>query len=433
MSFAARAAEKELELNLLIRPEVPQKVKGDPTRLRQIISNLVSNAIKFTVKGDILVELNVKGKSKNEIELVITVTDTGIGMSRETTDKLFSPFTQADASSTRKYGGTGLGLSICKRLVEMMNGTISVESQVGRGSIFQFSILLKTTNEKDTSEFPDYAALRGRRIMIIDDHAINREVGKIYLEEIGIMVDEAKSATEALSKLIRCDGSKCIHEAILIDCHMPGMNGHDLSAALKAISVTKDIPLLLVTSVASNDEAKKAKTNGFAGYLTKPYKRKELLDCVSMVLIQKNTNSNNIDSFVTRHVVREAEFSKRPRILLAEDNEMNRNLFIKLLHLNGLSCDTVENGEEALQACINSQYDIVFMDCQMPVLSGYDATRKIREAEGQNRHSVIIAVTAYALKEDEDRCREAGMDGYISKPVSLEAVMNAISKVHQIN
>lgn len=427
--FTAKAREKDLELNILIKSDVPKMVRGDPTKLRQVISNLVSNAIKFTEQGEIFIEVDLNHQTDEFNEIMVKIKDTGIGMSIEIADKIFESFTQADNSLTRTYGGTGLGLSICRSIIEMMNGNIWVESGENKGSTFIFTIPLRKVHHEEIPKFVNCSSLKGKRILVVDDNAMNREIVKIYLQEAGCMVVEAESGTEALNKLIRINESSNIKfSAVLLDHQMTGMNDRDLPVALKSISSTKDIPLILLTSVVGKGEANKAKYNGFVGYLSKPYRRDELLDCVAMVIEEKKNNSSEEEIFITRHIAREVKFNQKIKILVADNNKISKTLIIKILHMNDLSCDIAENGEEAVRACLEKNYDIVFMNYQVPVMDGYEATRKIREAEGDNKHTVIIAITAYAMEDDIKKCFDNGMDDYLSKPVNKDIMMKMIEK-----
>ncbi|MDQ2087059.1 PAS domain S-box protein [Herbivorax sp. ANBcel31] len=426
VQYVEKAKEKGLEINILTKSDTPNFIIGDPTRLKQIIGNLISNAIKFTEKGYILVETGLKKESESIYTIEFIIKDTGIGMKKDVADKLFTPFTQADTSSTRRYGGTGLGLSICKSIVEMMGGEINVVSEEGKGSTFTFTIRAKKSNDKVESIVFDYSLLKGKNILVIDDHAINREIVRIYLEEAGCMVQEAEDPVDALKLIISSADIK--YDFVLLDFNMPNMNGHDLANAIKAIPATKDIPLILMTSLAIKGDAEKAKNVGFSGYLSKPFTKRELIDCISIVLDEKYKSKNNEETFVTRHTLKEVEFEKRLKILLVEDNEVNRKFFSEILKTKGLTCDVAVDGEEAVKACTKKDYDIVFMDCQMPVLDGYDATRQIRIAEKDKKHTPIIAMTAYAMKGDAEKCYRAGMDEYLSKPININEVINIIHK-----
>ena len=425
VTFMPKASEKNLDLNVLINPKTPQFVMGDPTRLKQVVNNLISNAIKFTDKGEIFVEVNLLETLQDVYRLEFKIKDSGIGMSKEALAKLFKPFSQADSSSTRKYGGTGLGLAISKSIVEMMEGTIRAKSVEGSSTTFIFTVKLgKSDIESAEQKTMDYSSLRGKRILVVDDNSMNRNIAKLYLQEVGCMVDEAKNATDAMSKLVRFEG--CRYNLALIDFNMPNMNGSDLASALKAIECTKDLMLILLTSLALKGEAKKAKDNGFDGYLSKPYNKRELLDCVVMVLDADAKGKNN---FVTRHTVKEVRYNSGLKILLVEDNNINAKFVQKLLKNKEFSCDIAKNGNEALDAYKAKEYDLIFMDCQMPVMDGYDATRKIREIENDTKkHIPIIAMTANAMKGDEEKCIDAGMDDYLSKPVNVEDLDKVLTK-----
>jgi PAS domain S-box-containing protein len=423
-AYAAKAKDKALEINMLIRSDVPHFVRGDPTRLRQIVGNLISNAVKFTNKGDIFLQVQLVEQGVRDCEIEFLVRDTGIGMKQGVIEKLFKPFTQADSSSTRQYGGTGLGLAICKSIVEMMDGKIWVESSEGNGSSFYFTVKLRRNVDSGKVIVPDYQIFAGKTILAVDDCDVNLEIIKIYLEEIGCKVIEARNAMEAISMLLTDNGDQV--NLALLDYHMPNMNGHDLAATLKAIPATKDIPLVLLTSKAGQGDAEIASAKGFAGYLSKPYKRAELLDCLSLVL--DKSSANNIPELVTRHTAEEAHFQNRLKILLVEDNQTNQAFFVKLLQLKGLTCDVAANGEEALRAWRAQTYDIIFMDCQMPVMDGYAATKAIRQEEGELRHTPIIALTAYAMKGDAEKSLQAGMDDHLNKPVEVGQIMEIIKK-----
>ncbi|KAB2953309.1 response regulator [Heliorestis acidaminivorans] len=427
LPYSAKAQEKGLDLHLLVKSDIPQTVLGDPSRLRQVLSNLLNNAIKFTEQGDIYIEAGLKSREHDQVEVFFTIHDTGIGMSEDVLKRIFNPFAQGDASSTRKYGGTGLGLSISKKIVEKMQGQIDVVSKVNEGSTFTFTVRLEELANKKPLETPCYSILQGKRIFIVDDNKANRDILKFYLEEAGCMVQEASNAADALRELMRRD-KKVIHfHALLIDYQMPEMDGYDLSTALKAMPSTRNIPLVLLTSVASIGEAQKAKNNGFAGYLTKPYKRNELLECLATVVMSSDKNINQ-ELFVTRHSTLEAIFIKKPRILLVEDDLINTKYFLNLLKKKELHCDLAKNGLEAVQACEKKKYDIIFMDCQMPLMNGYEATRKIRLKEGADSNTPIIAITAYAMDGDAQKCYDAGMDDYLSKPVTSQQIEQMIEK-----
>lgn len=429
--FDAKAKEKNLELNVIIDSKIPNYVIGDPSKLRQVINNLISNAVKFTNKGEVFVEAAFKELQSSIFELEFAVKDTGIGITDQEMAKLFQPFNQADSSTTRKYGGTGLGLVISQRLVNMMGGKINLRSEKGKGSIFHFTVLLKKADDSFIQEIPDYLQLKGKRALIVDDNSMNRYIAKVYLEEVGCLVAEAKSSAEGISKLLGFENEES-YDVIIVDYKMTDMTGFDFIEAVKQDLLRKNIPQILVTSVVLNHEAKEARTKGFAGYITKPFRRNEFLDCVSMVLTNPKSEKEDACIFITRHTADEAVFNQKLKILLAEDNEFNQKYFIKALKIYGLNCDVALNGAEAVKACKERDYDIVFMDCQMPVMDGYEAARQIRAEGLQRKQAVIIALTAYAMKEDKERCLAAGMDEYLSKPVNLNKVIELLKKYGKV-
>ena len=423
--YDAKATEKEIELNMLISSAIPSFVIGDPTKLRQVISNLVSNAVKFTHKGEIFIEVSLIKETDNNTELSFEIRDTGIGMNEEEINKLFKPFSQADSSSTRKYGGTGLGLAICKRLVEMMGGVIGVKSEKGKGSIFSFNLTFHKAEDSVIPAMPDYSMLKGKRILVIDDYEMNRYIAKVYLEEVGAIVSEAENLDTVLNKLT---GAENLYNAILVDYQMRGMTGFQLAEIIKKKYSIDNIPLILLTSITTNLELKEAKQNGFSGYISKPYKRSELLDCVAMVMEGNYLKEDFNNVFITEYTALEAKYNNKLKILLVEDNDINRKFFINSLKLFGLTCDIASNGLEGLKAYKDKEYDIIFMDCQMPVMDGYKATGEIRKLEGLKKQIPIIAMTAYSMKGDENKCLEAGMNDYLSKPFAFEQVINMLRK-----
>ena len=331
---------------------------------------------------------------------------------------------QADSSSTRKYGGTGLGLVISKSLVEMMEGELKVSSTEGLGTTFSFVVPLAVANDVGKIAIADYSVLAGKRIMVVDDNATNRKIVRLYLRDTGCETVEADSAKDALTKL--CQESTAF-DLVLSDFNMPEKNGNDLARALKTASGTSNIPLILLSSRAMGGDAKAAAEHGFSGYLSKPFERNELLDCISRVLqgeaIQKSGSVSDM-----KIEAQAPSCKSEMRILLAEDNKVNRKLFVTLLQKQGFSCDLAEDGAEAVKACLTKEYDLVFMDCQMPMMDGYEATGLIREMEEGEKHTPIIALTAFAMTGDEDKCKAAGMDGYLTKPVEVGKLLEMIRR-----
>ncbi len=428
--FIVKALEKSVDINVLVRPKVPEFVVGDSTRLKQVIANLVSNAVKFTEEGIVFLEVKLLKEDSHLHTLSISVEDTGIGMSKETVNRLFDAFTQADASSTRKFGGTGLGLCISKSIVEMMDGQITLESEEGKGTKFIVTLCLQKADNQEMGSQEHYNLLKGKRIMIVDDNKMNRQIARIYLEEVGCMVLEASSAADSISKMVKEEG--LIYNAVLIDFSMPNMDGYDLAAALKVIQSTKHIPLILLSSMGIVGGHDQAKINGFCGYLSKPYRRKELLDTVLAAIEGKKYNNLEERTAVMKTIPYNRKRSKEVKILLVEDNDINRKFFVKMLEMIELTCDVCTNGAEAVRAFKENTYDIIFMDCQMPLIDGYEATKQIRLLEEGDKRTTVIALTAYAMKEDAKKCMDAGMDDYLSKPVNFNQVTEMIQKYSMV-
>jgi two-component system, sensor histidine kinase and response regulator len=418
-----KAFEKNIELHSMINANVPEEVIGDAQRLRQVLNNLIGNAVKFTERGEISVTVDCI-EEEDEIALLnFEVKDTGIGISQENFQKLFHSFNQVDSSTTRKYGGTGLGLAISKELVALMEGNIEFESTLGEGSTFKFNVRLKIAKRAPDQRYV-FKELAGVNILIVDDNPSNRKIAVSYLGGMGCKVFEAKDPGEAITTIISKVSTRDKIDIALIDYQMPGMSGFELATSLKAIPFAKDIKLILLTSAAQRGGAKEAEQLGFAGYLIKPIKRDDLLNCIAIVLGLKS--DENVEPIVTRYVVQESLDNRKPKILLVEDNEINRKIVTAVLKTRGITCDVVINGLEAYQAVKKKDYDIVLMDCQMPVMDGYECTTKIREMEGGSKHTTIIAMTANVMEGDKEKCIQAGMDDYVGKPINFDDLFQMI-------
>ncbi|MCM1991206.1 response regulator [Oceanirhabdus seepicola] len=424
--LAPKAAEKALELYTMIKAGVPEEVIGDPSRLRQILNNLISNAVKFTERGEISVTVDYLEEENEIAVLSFEVKDTGIGICKEHINTIFQYFSQADASTTRKYGGTGLGLAISNELVKMMGGEIRVESMLGEGSTFKFDVRLKIAKGASEQKFA-FEKLQGVNILIIDDNANNRKSVSSYLQGTGMKVFEAKDATSAITTILSNANTKNKISVAIIDYQMRDMSGYELATTLKTIPFAKDTKLILLTSVTQKGDAKVAKEYGFSSYLGKPVRRDDLLGCIAIVLGLKKEYEKE-HQLITKHIVKEVKNTLKPRILLVEDNEMNRKIVISMLKSHDMTCDVAVNGKEALKAVSEKDYDVVFMDCQMPVMDGYECTYEIRMLEGDKKHTTIIAMTANAMEGDYEKCIEAGMDEYISKPINFDTMFNMIEE-----
>lgn len=421
----SNAHTKGIEVNALICSDVPQKLQGDPGRLKQVINNLVSNAVKFTYNGEIFVKVQQISETDDTSFLEFQVSDTGIGISQDKLELIFDNFQQADSSKTRKYGGTGLGLSISKKIVEMMGGKISVSSEESKGSTFTFTIPFKKSQNCETSKI-DYKQLENLNVLVVDDNSTNLKVAQYYLNSAGCNVFESNNPEATFSILAN---NKI--DIILLDYLMPDMDGASLATKIKSNPEYSHIPLVLITSFTKRGNAKVASDAGFIGYLTKPIRKNDLLQCILMSLsaITKENSAEN-DVFITRHTIRENNFNKKAKILLVEDNEINQKLTVKILSKAGFNCDVASDGSKAVEAYQNQVYDVILMDCQMPVMDGYEATRTIRGIEAENNRipTPIIALTADVMGEVIDKCHSHGMNDYLSKPVSAEKLVETISK-----
>lgn len=418
---AHKAGEKGLDLAYAWGDGVPVGVISDSTRVRQILVNLINNAIKFTDSGEVVVEVRLAGDHGQRKTIAFAVRDTGIGVPPDRLDTIFGAFTQADTSTTRRFGGTGLGLAISKRFAEMMGGAMWVESELGRGSTFHFTIEVEAVDGFERLWPDDLATdLRGTRILVVDDNDTNRVLVRGYLEKLGVRVSEAPSGQEALETLER-EGSV---DLALLDFHMPVMDGVELATEVKRHSATSSLPLVLLSSVGSSKECAADSAAGlFAASLTKPIKQMQLLETIARVLggpgkRRQVARSGQIDDELARRAPL--------RILVAEDNHINQKVARKLLERMGYLADTAANGLEAVRALERQRYDVVLMDVQMPEMDGLEATRVIRERWNGRDRPQIVAMTANATSEDRDICMSSGMDDYLSKPVSPRDLGNAL-------
>ncbi len=425
--MAAKAGEKKLELACFIHPEVPSLLRGDPGRLRQVLINLIGNAIKFTPKGEVVVQATLENEFPSQVHLRFSVSDTGIGVPQERMDRLFKSFSQVDASTTRKFGGTGLGLAIAKKLSEMMGGRIGIESQEGKGSTVWFTALFEKQVKK--VEWVPSVDVAGKKILIVEDNAINRTILRKALTSWGCIADEAPNGEIGLEKLQEAAGTRDPFEMAIVDMEMPGMDGATLGRKVKADQTLCRTLLVLLTSKANRGDAKAMQEIGFAAYLTKPIKSSQLHDCLALVLSSHCLKPGKQPRpILTRHSVAEHK-KRRVRLLLAEDNIVNQKVVLRILEKAAYRADAVANGREVLAALEKIPYDLILMDVQMPDMDGFEATQEIRRREkGRGRRIPIIAMTAHAMKGDRERFLEGGMDDYIPKPVHPENLMAAIER-----
>jgi len=414
--FAGRAHAKRLELACSIEPDVPGTVWGDPTRLRQILINFVGNAIKFTDSGEVIVRVKTGGENGL---LRFEVSDTGIGISPEVQGHIFNSFSQADSFTTRKYGGTGLGLAICRQLAALMEGEIGVDSEVNRGSTFWFEVRLEPVEATPTLTRLPRLNLAGLRALIVDDNASNREILQQHLQSCGVEVTAAETSAAALVALKADDAPT--FDLGLVDDQMPGMDGVQLAKLIRQDPRWSALRLILLSSRDDHDNSESSRL--FAAILTKPLRRSQLLGCVTRVMSRQPAAAQGMPPAGSAPVEPSpAARGGGPKILLVEDNPVNREVAVAMLENLGCAADAAENGRLAIEAMTTATYDAVLMDCQMPVMDGLTATGEIRrreQASGAARVP-IIALTANAMEGDRERCLAAGMDDFLSKPFSQQ-------------
>ena len=428
--MSLRIQKKNLEFICAASPDVPALLRGDPGRLRQVFANLVGNAAKFTEKGEISVRSYLEKETPEEVKLLFSVKDTGIGIPEEKHDMLFQSFTQADTSTTRKFGGTGLGLTISKKLCEMMGGEIGLNSEVNKGSEFWFTACFKKQEESACPFMPvQISDMKEYHILVVDDNETNRDILQGQLGSWGCRVKEAVDGPDALHKFYQADNEKDPFQVAILDMQMPGMDGLSLGKVIKADDKLKSVHLIMMTSMGQAGDARLFEKAGFAAYLMKPVGHSDLFDCLSTI-ISGDSKSQQKKAIITRHTVRELQ-RKNIRILLAEDNITNQQVATGILKKFGfMGVKTVSNGIQAVKALEESSYNLVLMDVQMPEMDGFEATRKIRkiESESGKKRIPIIAMTAHAMKKDRDNCISAGMDDYVSKPIDPKFFLEVLKR-----
>jgi len=458
--MAEKAEQKKLELVALVCADVSTAVQGDPRRLRQVLLNLLGNAIKFTDKGEVTIQVMRLEESAQDILVRFDVNDTGVGISQEAQRRLFQAFTQADSSTTRKYGGTGLGLAICKQLVEQMEGEIGVTSTSGRGSQFWFTARLRKQSEGKRPQTMTPVDLGGIRVCCVDDHPTNRALLSQYCLDWGIEGSVVASSLEGMNMLQTAAGQKAPYDIAILDMEMPEIDGLRLAQMIKADPMTAEVRLVLLTSLGRRGDAAAAQEAGFAAYLNKPIRKAQLRACLEMVLgLAQAQGEESATNLITQHTLKEtAKETAAPipaRILVADDHTVNQQLAVLMLERLGHRVDVVANGQEAVEAVTTKAYNLVFMDCQMPEMDGYEATREIREREGKKvseelgvrskvqegsslntpdssfltpYHIPIVAMTANAMKGDRQKCLDTGMDDYVVKPIKTEELQMVLTR-----
>ncbi|MGZ4838630.1 MAG: response regulator [Terriglobales bacterium] len=422
-TMAVTGQEKKLELAYLVEPDVPAYLLGDPNRLRQILVNLISNAVKFTQDGEVIVRVARDRSVDVPCRLRFSVRDTGIGMTTDQIEKLFRPFTQVDTSSTRRYGGTGLGLAICARLATLLGGSIWVESEPGAGSTFYFTANFGPA----TVVPPDFAALRGLRLLVVDDHLVTGELLLRLATGWGMDCEVANTAADGAQAARLAVRQGKPFAVLVVDALMDGGDGLEMAASIRRGATPVLSPIVLLTSAGYHFETQRCKDLGISGCLMKPLRRSELLDALWHAVTGTSPAKIGLQAAPA------APVSDRLRILVAEDNLVNQTLIVRLLERMGHEVLLAHNGREALELSAGAGLDVIFMDVQMPEMDGYEATAAIRERErGGGLHTRIVAMTAHALTGDRERCLAAGMDGYIAKPLGMSELQREIDEARAL-
>ncbi len=427
--LVCQAEAKGLEFSCFVDPEVPLLLRGDPGRLRQVLINLTNNAIKFTGAGEVAVAVSLDSETDSQVTIRCIVRDTGIGIPADRMDRLFQSFSQVDASTTRKYGGTGLGLAISKQIAELMGGKIGVESEEGSGSIFWFTAILDKQPASSTPIAVELRDVKNLRVLVVDDNQTNCEIIQKYLETWSARPVITNCADEALSVMRTAVEQGDPFRIAILDSKMPEISGEELGQKIKADPQLQNTNLVMLTSTGCRGDAKRLRKIGFAAYLTKPLKHFNLLECLQTI-IGSRAGFQNEDApreLVTQHSLTEAR-QQKVRILLAEDNTVNQKVALRILKTLGYRADTVADGKEAVDSLSRQDYDIVLMDCLMPYLDGYGATKIIRDPQSsvRNHNVCIIALTANAMSDDREKCLAAGMDDYVAKPINAKTLSETI-------
>jgi two-component system, sensor histidine kinase and response regulator len=424
--FAPQAHAKGLELLYELTPGLPARVLGDPHRLRQVLTNLIGNAVKFTPKGEVAVNVTVQADAGDRVRITFAVRDTGIGMEQAVLQRIFEPFTQADGGMSRRFGGTGLGLSISRQLVDLMGGELSVDSQKDVGTTFYCTIALRVAaGAEDAMTQPPAVAssLAGRRIVVVEDNATNRRILEQQLRSFGVACDFAADGRTALALMHAAAAQAEPFEAAIVDMKLPGLSGLDLARAIKADPMLETTRLLMLTSLDANGGERGARDAGIDAYVTKPARQSELQVELGRLL--------GVKLVTAAKAPQQPEVSPSARVLLAEDNALNRQVAIAMLQRAGHTVTVAENGLQAVKAIKGDTFDLVLMDCQMPEMDGFAATAAIRMFETENPacgHVPIIALTANAMEGDREQCLSSGFDDYLAKPFRQQDLLATVTR-----
>ena len=429
--FSLKLERKGLEFLSFVDPAVPLLLRGDPGRLRQVMINLINNAIKFTDNGEVVVNVTLTGETETHATIRFAVIDTGIGIPDDRMHRLFKSFSQVDSSTTRKYGGTGLGLAISRQITELMGGQIGVSSEEGRGSTFWFTAVLEKQPSGRQPTPYELGDIENMRVLIIDRDSTSRRILRAYLDSWHCRVEEVDSTDEVMSRLLAAAADGDPFKIVLLDNCMLQLDVEALGCKIKTDSQLQDAHLVMLTSVGKRGDAEYYRKLRFDAYLVKPLKQSMLYDCLQIV-VGKAASVDNDDSMkiITRYTITE-DHKKRGSILVVEDNLVNQKIAMRILDKKlGYHADVVSNGREAIDSLKRLDYDLVLMDCQMPEIDGYEATRTIRDVNStvRNHKIPIVAMTANAMNGDREKCLDAGMDDYISKPINIQELAETIER-----
>ena len=415
---AKNIADRPIEINALCYSNVPERVIGDPTRLKQVLNNFLNNAIKFTNEGEINLTLKLVEQSGNQAKVLFKIQDTGIGISEEDQNSIFEAFSQVDSSATRRYGGTGVGLTIAKNLINLMNGEVFLHSVVDAGSTFSFTACFDIDQTPQIIENDVKKSFADTKVLIVDDNITNLKVLEHYLSEYNC---ETVCATDAIKALNILNNEEHDFDVILTDYCMPAIDGMEFALMTKKFPKYANTPIILITSRSQIGDYKNAKAVHLSGYLPKPIRKNDIIDCMSMVL----DNARTTKQLITKHTLKEIRRSKIGKILVVEDNPLNQKILAKMLGKIGVVCDVAGNGEDAINACIDNHYDLIFMDCHMPILDGFETTKKIIEL---GRQIPVIGLSADPSLELIQRCTDSGMCDCLEKPFDLKTIEDKLDE-----
>jgi len=430
--LAARAAEKGLEFVCDVENGLPRQLRGDPGRLRQVLLNLAGNAIKFTQHGEVAIAVREQSRDGRRLLLEFRVSDTGIGIPADKLPYLFKPFSQVDSSTTRHFGGTGLGLSISRRLVEMMGGEIGVDSVAGQGSTFRFTVAVELADGTAAPAVLPEHDIAGCHVLVVDDNETNRRVLMTMLRSWGCRSAEAEGAAAALRLLKQAVVAEDPFEIALLDMNMPEQDGETLGRLIRDDPQLSAVRRVMLTSAALRGDAARMRAAGFAAYLTKPLKEDHIRRCLAALRRGEEDESvqggGEPPAIITRHILDETQPTVGADVLLVEDNLVNQKVALAMLGKHGHRVTVAANGAEALERLAAADYDLVLMDCQMPVMDGFEATRRIRGGAARNPRIPVVAMTANAMEGDREACLQAGMDDYLAKPIGAAQLAAAIAR-----